>query len=152
MAFLAVYKLMIHTGHCQDKSLDRFYDCCMGTLLVASFFAVAIWSPVGSFPFSAALHYLSTAGITICIWTQSPPWSPLPKKASIPNSCAVVCWLVKTWDIWIADLQILKNREKIGKNRGSPHWCHNIPEQAHGNSWWSSRWKAWLCCILNTCK
>lgn len=151
MEFLAVYKLMIHTGHCQDKSLDRFYDCCMRTLLAAASFTVAIWSPVGSFPFCATPHYPSTAGIIICIWTQSPSWSPLPKEAPIPNPCAVVCWLVKTWNIWIADLQILKSTEKTWKNRGSPH-RHNVLQQTHGNSWWSSRWKGWLCGILNTCK
>lgn len=65
MAFLAVYKLMIHTGHFQDKSLDRFYDCCMGTQLVAASFIVAIWSP-----FCAAPCNPSTAGIILCIWSR----------------------------------------------------------------------------------
>lgn len=70
MAFLSIYKLLIHTGHFWDKTLDRFYDCCMGTQLVSAPFTVAIWSPVGSFPFCAAPCNPSTAGIILCIWPR----------------------------------------------------------------------------------
>lgn len=108
---------------------------CMGTLLIAASFTIVKWSSISSFPLWMTPHNASTAIIVTCIWTQSPSLRDdhlcLKQLLFLIPVQWYVDWSKHAWKIRVADLQILKNREKIEKNRESPHWRHNVLEQTH---------------------